>query len=103
MSVRIAIVDSGVHADHPHVNGVTGGVGIDAAGAEHDDYVDRLGHGTAVTAVIREKAPGAEIFAVKVFDRELVATAEALVAACGWAARHGIRSEERRVGKECRL
>ncbi len=90
MAVRIAIIDSGVHADHPHVNGVAGGVGIDSAGGEHDDYVDRLGHGTAVTAVIREKAPHAEIFAIKVFDTELAATAEALVAACDWAARHRI-------------
>ena len=51
-------------------------------GAPHDDYVDRLGHGTAVTAAIREKAPAAEIFAIKVFDRELAATGTALVAAC---------------------
>ena len=54
----------------------------------HDDYVDRLGHGTAVTAAIREKAPAAEIFAIKVFDRELAATGEALVAACEHALTH---------------
>jgi subtilisin family serine protease len=74
--VRIAIIDSGVHAAHPHVQGVAGGIGIDDHGRLHDDYVDRLGHGTAVTAVIREKAPEAEIWAVKVFDRELHATAD---------------------------
>jgi subtilisin family serine protease len=83
--VRVAVIDSGVHAAHPHVNGVAGGVGIDAEGREHDDFVDRLGHGTAVTAVIREKAPLAEILAVKVFDRELSASGPALVAACEWA------------------
>ena len=55
----------------------------------HDDYVDRLGHGTAVTAAIREKAPAAEIFAIKVFDRELAATGVALVAACERAIEHG--------------
>lgn len=80
--VRVAIIDSGVHAEHPHVGGVTGGIGIDDHGATHDDYVDRLGHGTAVAAAIREKAPQAEIFAIKVFDRELAATGRALVAAC---------------------
>ena len=80
--VRVAVIDSGVHAAHPHVQGVSGGVGIDSTGRAHDDYVDRLGHGTAVTAVIREKAPSAEILAVKVFDRELAATGMALVAAC---------------------
>lgn len=79
--VRVAVIDSGVHATHPHVGGVAGGLGIDDAGRIHDDYVDRLGHGTAVTAAIREKAPAAEIFVIKVFDRELAATGVALVSA----------------------
>lgn len=83
--IRVAVIDSGVHADHPHVGGVAGGIGIDDQGAAHADYVDRLGHGTAVTAAIREKAPHAEIFAIKVFDRELSATGQALVAACEYA------------------
>ncbi len=83
--MRVAVIDSGVHAAHPHVNGVVGGVGIDADGNEYDDFVDRLGHGTAVTAVIREKAPAAQILAVKVFDRELAASGRALVAGCRWA------------------
>ena len=87
--VRVAVIDSGAHASHPHVNGVAGGVGIDSEGHEHGDYVDRLGHGTAVAAVIREKAPDAAIFAVKVFDRELAATGVALVSACEWALREG--------------
>ena len=70
------MIDSGVHASHPHIGGVAGGIGIDEHGIAHDDYVDRLGHGTAVTAAIREKAPDAEIFAIKVFDRELAATGD---------------------------
>jgi subtilisin family serine protease len=69
--VRIAIVDSGVHAAHPHVNGVADGVGIGEDGTLTDDYTDRLGHGTAVAAAIREKAPDAEIVAIKVFWRSL--------------------------------
>jgi subtilisin family serine protease len=80
-TVRIAVVDSGIHEDHPHVGGVTGGIGITEDGDVHDDYVDRLGHGTAVAAVIHEKAPAANIFCIKVFDRELAATAKTLVAA----------------------
>jgi subtilisin family serine protease len=83
--IRVAVIDSGVHADHPHVGGVTGGIGVDEHGGTHPDYVDRLGHGTAVTAAIREKAPDAEIFAIKVFDRELAATGQALIAACDQA------------------
>jgi len=87
--VRIAIVDSGVHAAHPHINGVAGGIGIALTGEPHDDCVDRLGHGTAVTAAIREKAPAAELWAIKVFDRELATTAEALVSGMAWAAARG--------------
>lgn len=80
-AVRVAVIDSGVHPAHPHVGGVAGGFGVDDAGRIHDDYVDRLGHGTAVAAAIREKAPAAEIIAIKVFDRELAATGVALVSA----------------------
>ena len=70
-SVRIAVIDSGVHASHPHIGGISGGIGIDEHGMPHDDYVDRLGHGTAVTAAIREKAPDALLAAIKVFWRSL--------------------------------
>ncbi len=87
--VRVVVIDSGVHAAHPHVGGIAGGVGIDATGRVHDDVVDRLGHGTAVTAAIREKAPEAEIWCVKVFDRELAASAAALVGAIDWALMRG--------------
>ena len=83
--VRVAVIDSGVHASHPHVGGVAGGVAFDGEGRAHDDFVDRLGHGTAVTAVIREKAPTAEIYAVKVFDRSLRTEIAALRAALDWA------------------
>ncbi len=83
-SVRIAVIDSGVHAAHPHINGVAGGVAIAPDDREHPDYTDRLGHGTAVTAVIREKAPAAEIFAVKIFHETLSAPVELLVRAIDW-------------------
>ena len=85
--VRVAIVDSGVHSAHPHVRGVAGGVAIDRDGREHDDYLDRLGHGTAVAGAIREKAPDAELYAVRVFDLALATRVETLVHAVDWAVR----------------
>lgn len=88
--VRIAVIDSGVHAAHPHIGHVAGGVAIDEDGGEHDDYVDRLGHGTAVAAAIKEKAPDAELYAVKVFDRSLSTRISTLVAAIDWSARNGM-------------
>jgi len=57
--VRVAVVDSGVHATHPHVGGVEQSIAVREDGSLDQDVVDRLGHGTAVTAAIREKSPDA--------------------------------------------
>lgn len=88
--VRIGVIDSGVHAAHPHIHGVAGGVGITRDGREEADYVDRIGHGTAVAAVIREKAPDAEIFAVKIFHDRLATSIETVVRAIEWCVGHGM-------------
>jgi subtilisin family serine protease len=83
--VRIAIVDSGIHAAHPHIGGVEAGAAIDADGQTQGDLIDRLGHGTAVAAAIHEKAPDATLLAVKIFDRALATNAATLAAAIRWA------------------
>jgi subtilisin family serine protease len=80
--LRIAVIDSGVNPAHPHIARVDGGY---AGGYPQDDFLDRLGHGTAVMAAIQEKAPDAEYFAVRVFDRELRTNMDALVAAMEWS------------------
>jgi hypothetical protein len=77
--MKIAIIDSGIHAGHPHVGPVAGAVHF--AGA---DAIDRLGHGTAVAGAIREKAPDADLFAVKVFDQRLSITIATLLQALDW-------------------
>jgi subtilisin family serine protease len=87
--VRIAVIDSGVHAGHPHVGGVGGGFAIREDGTLADDFVDRLGHGTAVTAAIREKAPDADILVIKVFWRALATDVDTLVRAIEEAAARG--------------
>jgi hypothetical protein len=81
--MRIAVVDSGIHEGHPHVGRVAGAVHFTADGVGNDP-VDRLGHGTAVAAAIREKAPAADLFAVKVFDRRLAVSIEAILRALQW-------------------
>jgi subtilisin family serine protease len=88
--VRVAVIDSGVHAGHEHIRGVAGGVRIPSEGHLETDYVDRLGHGTAVAAVIREKAPDAAIFAVKIFHAALSAPIETLVRAIDWSVENGM-------------
>ena len=89
--VLVAVIDSGVHADHPHVQGVGGGIAIEKDAERHGDYVDRLGHGTAVTAAIKEKAPEAEIYAIKVFGRTLSTSTGVLVKAIDEAVEQGAR------------
>lgn len=90
-AVSVGLVDSGVNVPHPHLPTVAGGVGLDFEGRDAGDHVDRLGHGTAVAAVIHEKCPGAAIWAIKVFDRELATTVRALGCAVDWASERGIR------------
>lgn len=87
--VRVAVIDSGVHASHPHIGGVAGGVTI---GQEHDekDYTDIIGHGTAVMAAIKEKAPDAEYFAVRVFYSSLRTTIDLLLRAMEWSIANGM-------------
>jgi len=81
--IRVGIVDSGVNPAHPHVGGVAGGVFIGPAG-ESGLYLDRLGHGTAVAGAIREKAPDALLYAVKIFDRNLASSSDILLRAIEW-------------------
>jgi subtilisin family serine protease len=83
--VRIAVVDSGVAGGHPHVGAVAGGVAVRPDGSVVPDVMDRIGHGTAVAAAIREKVPNAELYAVKVFDRTLSSDVAILVRGIEWA------------------
>jgi subtilisin family serine protease len=89
--VAVAVVDSGVNVPHPHLPGVAGGVAFDLEGTMSEDFVDILGHGTAAAAAIHEKAPDAELWAVKVFDRQLATTVSTLARAIDWATERGIR------------
>jgi len=87
--MRIAVVDSGIHSGHPHVGAVAHGIHILSDGTTDDDWSDRLGHGTAVAAAIREKAASAELIAVRVFDRTLATNAAVLARAIEWSAEQG--------------
>ena len=84
--VRVAIIDSGINTDNPHITAYASGVAIDRDGGEHDDVLDRIGHGTAVAAAIQEKAPGAELHVVRVFETSLSTSAANLARAIDWAA-----------------
>jgi len=87
--MKIAVVDSGIHAGHAHVGAVAGGIAVTADGFS-DDTVDRLGHGTAVAGAIREKIPEADLYAVKIFDRRLSAEIDTITRAIAWCIENGM-------------
>src|ERR1700730_18452528 len=68
--IRVAVVDSGVNVHHSHVNEVEGGIAIGGR-AGRNEYLDSLGHGTAVVAAIKEKVPLASIYVVKIYHDSL--------------------------------
>ena len=92
--VRIALIDSGVNERHSHVGSVSGGVALTLDGegdvVSDDDYTDHLGHGTALAGIIRAKAPGAELYAVRIFADRLATSVAVLEEALAWSAAHGM-------------
>jgi len=81
--IRIAIIDSGVNLAHPHIGNIAGGVTI-ASSKTNPTYIDHLGHGTAVAALIHHRAPQAQLFAVKVFHDALATNLRTLLCAIDW-------------------
>ncbi len=82
-SVRIGIIDSGVNVEHPHIGNISGGVNA-VPGAQDPSYIDHLGHGTAIAALIHARAPQAELFAVKIFQNALATNLATVLFAIDW-------------------
>lgn len=88
--VKVAIIDSGVDAAHPALNGpVNGYVSVEIDGEEaqyHTDiHEDSCGHGTACAGIIRSLAPASEIYSVKVLGKGLVGRGATFIAGLRWA------------------
>jgi subtilisin family serine protease len=94
---KVAVVDSGVDADHPRVGGVAGGVAFELDPLADLGYVERtgphedlVGHGTACAAIIRSLAPDAEIYSVRVLGANLKGRGALLHAGVAWAVEQGM-------------
>ena len=82
--VRIAILDSGVEANHPMLGGLS--LADDVAIVEDGPRlkaapgggVDRFGHGTAIASILRRVAPEAELGSFRVFGESLAARTAAI-------------------------
>jgi subtilisin family serine protease len=89
--VRVAIVDSGIEADHPAVGGrvveslrvvVEDGV---ARVVDDPDGVDVVGHGTAIAGLVHAVAPGAELVSIRMLGPDNRGRGSAFAAANTWA------------------
>jgi subtilisin family serine protease len=94
--VKVAVVDSGVDADHPVIDGrVAGYMAVSVAGLDEvvfDDspHEDTSGHGTACAGIILGLAPECELYSVQVMGRK-GGKGVALVAGIRWAVEHGMQ------------
>ena len=96
--VKVAVVDSGVDANHPRVRGVAGAVAFELDPLAELGYVERVGphedlvgHGTACAAIIRSLAPEAEIHSVRVLGANLKGRGALLHAGVAWSVEHGMQ------------
>ena len=88
--LRVAIVDSGVEADHPAVGGrLVESVAVERAG---DDWVvvatepaDVVGHGTACAGIIHALAPEADIVSIRVLGPDNRGNGGAFATGLLWA------------------
>jgi subtilisin family serine protease len=95
--VRVAVVDSGIDADHPALDGsvdVDDGVAV-AIGPDGEvletpgPHTDGFGHGTACAGVIHALAPDARITSVKVLGPGLAGQGAAFLRGLAWAVEAG--------------
>ena len=86
--VRVAVVDSGIEADHPWIGGVQRAVDVrvDAGRVtvEEGPHDDRYGHGTACAGIIRTLAPEVELVSVRVLGADLRGNVACLAAGLEW-------------------
>jgi subtilisin family serine protease len=93
--VKVAVLDSGIEADHPAVGGsVQGYMAITQRGEDlvynDEPHEDVFGHGTACAGIIRSLAPECELYSVRVLGRMLGGRGNVFAAGIRWALDNGM-------------
>jgi subtilisin family serine protease len=94
--VKVAVIDSGIDAAHPAIDGrVSGYVEVDEGkdGAilyKTEPHDDAYGHGTACAGIIRAVAPECELYSVKVLGSALFGRGVIFAAGLRWALDNGM-------------
>lgn len=95
--VKVAVIDSGIDADHPRVGGIAGAVAMvvdpdapDGFRVDEGPHEDVVGHGTACAAIIKTFAPDAEVYSVRVLGPNLKGRGALFHAGIEWAVENGM-------------
>lgn len=94
--VKVAVIDSGIDDEHPEiVGGVNGWVSVDVDEQGNPIYkegkhIDRAGHGTACSGIIKAIAPDVELFSVQVLGEQGHGSGDHFVGGIRWALDHGM-------------
>jgi subtilisin len=94
--VRVAVIDSGINAEHQAVGGVVRGYArvVDEGGQlsyEESPHTDLFGHGTACAGLIHKVAPEAELYSVQVLSPTGGGTGARFAAGVQWALEHDMQ------------
>ena len=87
--VTVAVLDSGVHGDHPHVGGVRGGMSLRRG--RPTPTISSIASATEPRSPRRsaKRVPRVDLIAARIFDRQLATNVDVLVRAIRWAADEG--------------
>ena len=95
--VKVCVIDSGIDNNHPAIAGavkgwvepILDGEGNTTYKLEHHE--DLYGHGTACSGIIREIAPGVDLYSVRVLGQRLSGKAATFSAGLRWAIDNGMQ------------
>lgn len=95
--VDVAIIDSGVEADHPDIGGLASSVALsydpsspDQVRIDTGPHEDLFGHGTAIAGVVRKLAPDCRLHSVRVLGDRLTGRGPVFAAGLRWAIENGM-------------
>ena len=92
--VKVAVIDSGIDADHPAIGGRVEYVSVKERDGEivfdEEPHGDDFGHGTACAGIIRSLAPDCDLYSVKVLGPSLRGRGTVFTASIRWALDNGV-------------
>lgn len=92
--VKVAVIDSGIDADHPAVGGRVEYVSVLVQDGEIvfdiEPHTDDFGHGTACAGIIRSLAPDCELYSVKALGPRLRGRGDVFTASLRWVIDNGM-------------